>query len=166
MKRPEIRIIILSTIAIIICTALILTQRPKPKVEFVVFSPQQLGEIYCMAHAVYHEARGEPIAGQIAVAYVVKNRMKDKKYPNDACATVYQAKQFTDIKSTNPDVDSQAWDLAVKNAQKAYFGIVPDPTKGAKYYYAPKKVKTPKWAKYKQYAINIGNHKFFNLSKE
>ncbi len=44
----------------------------------------------CLAKAVYHEARGEPEAGQWAVAQVILNRVSHHKYPNTVCAVVYQ----------------------------------------------------------------------------
>jgi len=49
----------------------------------------------CLALAIYHEARGEPEAGQRAVATVILNRVKSPRYPSSVCAVVYQnAKQL------------------------------------------------------------------------
>ena len=45
-------------------------------------------EIYCMAEAIYFEARNQNLIGQIAVAIVVRNRMRDKRYPSTACDVV------------------------------------------------------------------------------
>ena len=44
----------------------------------------------CLANAVYFEARGEPVRGQMAVAQVVMNRVFSGFYPNDVCGVVYQ----------------------------------------------------------------------------
>jgi hypothetical protein len=44
----------------------------------------------CLADAVYFEARGEPLRGQMAVAQVVMNRVFSGFYPNDVCGVVYQ----------------------------------------------------------------------------
>jgi hypothetical protein len=44
----------------------------------------------CLADAVYFEARGEPLRGQMAVAQVVMNRVFSGYYPNDVCGVVYQ----------------------------------------------------------------------------
>ncbi len=44
----------------------------------------------CLANAIYFEARGEPLRGQIAVAQVVMNRVFSPYYPNDVCSVVYQ----------------------------------------------------------------------------
>ena len=44
----------------------------------------------CLANAIYFEARGEPVRGQIAVAQVVMNRVFSGYYPNNVCGVVYQ----------------------------------------------------------------------------
>ena len=38
-----------------------------------------------LAEALYFEARGEPIQGQLAVGEVVLNRVEDPRYPNSIC---------------------------------------------------------------------------------
>lgn len=48
-------------------------------------------EVYCLATNIYHEARGEPLDGQIAVASVTINRVQDRRWPNTICEVVYQA---------------------------------------------------------------------------
>lgn len=49
-------------------------------------------DLQCLAMNIYHEARGESLAGQVAVADVVLNRVDDRRYPNTICDVVYQAK--------------------------------------------------------------------------
>src|SRR6202035_861944 len=44
----------------------------------------------CLAEAVYFEARGEAVRGQIAVAQVVMNRAFSGYYPNTVCGVVFQ----------------------------------------------------------------------------
>jgi spore germination cell wall hydrolase CwlJ-like protein len=44
----------------------------------------------CLAEAIYFEARGEPVRGQIAVAQVVMNRVFSGYYPSTVCGVVYQ----------------------------------------------------------------------------
>ena len=71
----------------------------------------------CLANAVYFEARGEPVRGQIAVAQVVMNRVFSPFYPNGVCGVVYQnanrhlACQFTFACDGVPDVvtEPDAW---------------------------------------------------------
>src|SRR5882672_11161357 len=44
----------------------------------------------CLARNVYFEARGEPTAGQYAVAEVTMNRKASGRYPDTVCGVVYQ----------------------------------------------------------------------------
>ncbi len=44
----------------------------------------------CLATAIYHEARGEGIRGQFAVAEVVLNRVASRQFPGTICGVVYQ----------------------------------------------------------------------------
>jgi spore germination cell wall hydrolase CwlJ-like protein len=44
----------------------------------------------CLADAVYFEARGEPLRGQMAVAQVIMNRVFSGYYPSNVCGVVYQ----------------------------------------------------------------------------
>jgi len=44
----------------------------------------------CLARNVYFEARGEPVAGQYAVAEVTMNRRASGRYSNTVCGVVYQ----------------------------------------------------------------------------
>jgi N-acetylmuramoyl-L-alanine amidase len=46
--------------------------------------------LVCVAVAVYFESRGEPVAGQVAVAHVIRNRIEDPRYPDNACDVVKQ----------------------------------------------------------------------------
>lgn len=47
-------------------------------------------EWYCLSEALYFEARGESLRGQIAVAEVILNRVDSKRYPNTVCGVVQQ----------------------------------------------------------------------------
>ena len=44
----------------------------------------------CLAMALYHEARGEPIEGQVAVGNVILNRVDSKYHPDTVCGVVYK----------------------------------------------------------------------------
>lgn len=44
----------------------------------------------CLATAIYFESRGEPLAGQVAVAEVILNRVDDRRYPSNICAVTTQ----------------------------------------------------------------------------
>jgi spore germination cell wall hydrolase CwlJ-like protein len=64
-------------------------------------------EILCLAKNVYHESRGEPFKGRLAVAVVTINRTKSGKYPSSICGVVYQKNQFS---WTNMRVKITDWD--------------------------------------------------------
>lgn len=118
-------------------------------------------DIYCLSHAVYHEAGAEPIEGQIAVAHVVLNRVRDSRYPDSVCEVVYQPYQFTGLYRQNFKF---GWyqESAVEAALMAYTGLVEDPTGGAINYYAwsgPNALKQDPWPEMTVLA-DIGNHRF------
>src|SRR5204863_5752712 len=84
----------------------------------------------CLANAVYFEARGESVRGQIAVAQVIMNRAFSGYYPNDVCGVVYQnahrhlACQFTFACDGIPDVvnDEESWERAKRIARETLDG--------------------------------------------
>lgn len=49
----------------------------------------------CMAKNIYFEARNESRKGQMAIALVTLQRVKDPRYPNTVCGVVYDNKQFS-----------------------------------------------------------------------
>jgi N-acetylmuramoyl-L-alanine amidase len=105
--------------------------------------------LMCVAMAVYFEARGEPTAGQIAVAQVIRNRIEDPRYPDNACDVVKQGYywngvpirnkcQFSfycDGKSDDPK-NKQAWFNSLYIARLS--GFIPDITDGATHYHSTK----------------------------
>ena len=44
----------------------------------------------CLAGAIYFESKGEPLAGQLAVAEVIINRTKSGRFPTSICSVVTQ----------------------------------------------------------------------------
>ena len=47
----------------------------------------------CLALNIFFEARNQSLEGQLAVADVVFNRVRDPRYPDNVCDVVYQAKR-------------------------------------------------------------------------
>ena len=84
----------------------------------------------CLANAIYFEARGEPVRGQMAVAQVVLNRVFSGYYPNSVCGVVYQNAQrhlrcqFTFACDGIPDriTEPAAWERARTIAADALDG--------------------------------------------
>ena len=101
-------------------------------------------DIECLALNVYFEARGEPFIGKIAVAHVVLNRMRDRRFPASACMVVQQGNdrvrhncQFSwwcDGKSDRPR-HRTAWATSLAVAKEVYWGFAEDPTRGALWYH-------------------------------
>lgn len=92
----------------------------------------------CLALNIYYEARGESIAGQIAVTQVVLNRVYSNKFPNNICDVIQQKNQFSwfwDGKSDMPK-DHSAWVKSVEIAHLVYYLPLGDITRGALYYHA------------------------------
>jgi spore germination cell wall hydrolase CwlJ-like protein len=55
-------------------------------------------DLACLAGTIYFEAKGEPLAGQLAVANVVINRMNSGRFPRSICSVVTQRGQFSFIR--------------------------------------------------------------------
>lgn len=78
----------------------------------------------CLAMNVYHEARDQSLAGQVAVAQVTMNRVAHPDYPDDVCAVVQDHKQFSWFWDGKGDVpqEEQAWERAQMVAQGVLAG--------------------------------------------
>ncbi len=58
-------------------------------------------DVEALARIVYWEARGESVKGQIAVANVILNRVRDNRWPDTVQSVISQKAQFTPYKSKN-----------------------------------------------------------------
>ncbi len=54
-------------------------------------------EMTLLAAIIYCEARGEPYEGQLAVGYVVLNRVRSSLFPNTLAGVIYENKQFSPV---------------------------------------------------------------------
>lgn len=62
-------------------------------------APDVLSEdLRCLAGAIYFEAKGESLTGQLAVAQVVLNRTHSGRFPTSICSVVMQAGQFSFVR--------------------------------------------------------------------
>ena len=99
----------------------------------------------CLALNIYHEARGEPLDGRVAVAQVVMNRVGDPDFPGQVCEVVRQGGErfrdrcqfswWCDGRGDRPD-DLAAWTGSKDLARRILAGSVDDPTGGALWYHA------------------------------
>lgn len=128
-------------------------------------------EVRCLALNIYFEARSEPLAGQIAVAHVVLNRVAARAFPATICDVVQQGGEvrrnrcqfswWCDGRSDQPR-EARAWSHSVKLAQLIYYGTLEDPTEGAKWYHTS--YVRPSWRKALTPARVIGQHIFYQES--
>ena len=122
----------------------------------------------CLAEAIYFEARGEAVRGQIAVAQVVLNRAFSGKYPDTVCGVVYQNKhrhlacQFTFACDNNPDVvrEPDMWDRAKKIAKAMLDGQLWLPEVGKSTHYHAYWVR-PSWVSEMKKMYKTGVHTFY-----
>ena len=128
-------------------------------------------ELRCLALTVYHESRGEPDSGKLAVAYVVLNRTRDMRFPREICDVVYQSSadgrggcEFSwtcDARSDQP-TNLASWQDSVRIARLAYWRHALDPTNGAMWYHAD--YVEPKWAATLSVPQEIGQHLFYRAN--
>ena len=116
----------------------------------------------CLATAVYFEARGESLEGQLAVARVVMNRAASGRYPPDWCSVVKQPAQFSFVRRgefPQADTSSDAWRKAEAVAQLAAANIVPSVENDVLWYHAT--YVAPSWGRRLNLAERIGTHIFY-----
>ncbi|HET9816998.1 MAG TPA: cell wall hydrolase [Xanthobacteraceae bacterium] len=122
----------------------------------------------CLAEAVYFEARGEAVRGQIAVAQVVMNRAFSGFYPNTVCGVVYQNKhrhyacQFTFACDNVADVvrEPDMWDRAKKIAKAMLDGQLWLPEVAKSTHYHAYWVR-PSWVNEMKKMYKFGVHTFY-----
>jgi hypothetical protein len=122
----------------------------------------------CLAEAVYFEARGEAVRGQIAVAQVVLNRAFSGKYPETVCGVVYQNKhrhlacQFTFACDNNKDVirEPDMWERAQKIAKAMLDGQLWLPEVDRSTHYHAYWVR-PSWVSEMKKMYKTGVHTFY-----
>lgn len=112
-------------------------------------------DLNLLAKIVYAEARGEVYAGQVAIAAVVLNRMRNSSFPNSISGVIYQPGAFTAVSDGQINLTPNS--TAKKAAQDALNGW--DPTYGSIYYFNPETA-TSAWIWSRPYVITIGKHRF------
>jgi N-acetylmuramoyl-L-alanine amidase len=114
----------------------------------------------CLAGAVYFEAKGEPLRGQLSVAEVILNRMRSGRFPRSACGVVKQRGQFSFVRGGRiPTVAraSLAWKRAVAIAHIAREGLADGGAPRALFFHA--RYVSPRWKLTRVAAV--GNHIFY-----
>jgi hypothetical protein len=121
----------------------------------------------CLAEALYFEARGESLAGVVAVAEVILNRVDSGDYPNSVCGVVQQGGtglyncQFTYRCDGLSDsiLEREAWRAVGQVASYMLNGAPRTLTGGATHYHTL--AVSPSWANRFPRTATIGYHHFY-----
>lgn len=127
----------------------------------------------CLTQAIYHEARGESIDGQWAVANVIVNRALSGKFPSTLCGVVYQNAQkgfhrcqFTFACDGNTDAPKErgAWVRSQGIAAQVYAEYaqgekIPTLPRSALFYHTTSV--RPSWSNTYTQVAQIGSHLFY-----
>lgn len=133
--------------------------------ELVTMLPEEADlsdELKCLAQAVYWEARGEDLDGQLAVAQVIINRTENHRFPGNYCGVVTQRSQFSFVRSGRiPDVrtGTRAWYRAKAIARIAHDELWDSEVGDALYFHA-RRVR-PSWSHTKLARGTIDSHIFY-----
>lgn len=117
-------------------------------------------ELHCLAGAIYFEAKGESLPGQLAVGRVIVARSKSGRFPTSYCGVVYQPSQFSFVRGRSmPGINksSRSWREAVAIAQIADAGSWRSPVEGALFFHA--KHVAPRWRLTRM--ARVDNHIFY-----
>lgn len=114
------------------------------------------------------EARGEGPDGELAVAFVLLNRLKLAKWGSTLASVALAKKQFScwnegdpnrhtiaELKTDDPVI------LAARTALDRASSGVSDPTHGATHYYAVTLPEAPDWANSGTFLVQIGKQRFY-----
>lgn len=112
-------------------------------------------DIQLMANAVHGESRGEPYLGQVAVAAVILNRMKNARFPKTPAGVIFQPGAFTAV------ADGQIFLTPNATSKRAVLDAIHgwDPTGGCIYYFNPRTA-TNRWIWSRPQITTIGKHIF------
>lgn len=116
-------------------------------------------ELNCLAVGVYYESKGEPLAGQLAVAEVILNRTTSGRFPRSVCSVIKQRGQFSFVRGgqlPTPPANAQ-WRKALAVAQVAQKDLWDSPVTNALYFHA--RYVSPGWKRAR--VGTVGNHIFY-----
>ena len=129
--------------------------------------PKSNKQMSCLAEALYFEARGEPIKGQLAVGEVILNRVEDARYPSSICKVINQgtgrrfACQFTytcdgKLETVN---ERKPYEMALKIAKILMTTHDKKLTRGSTHYHS--NYVNPRWSKKFERVVKFGRHIFY-----
>jgi spore germination cell wall hydrolase CwlJ-like protein len=129
--------------------------------------PNTDAQLACLATAIYFESRGEPLAGQVAVAEVILNRVDSRAYPNTVCGVTNQGAgsgrgcQFSYACDGRSDAMTNAGPRAraEKLAGIMLAGRPRSVTDGATHFHST--AVRPSWSRTLTQTASIGHHRFY-----
>lgn len=115
----------------------------------------------CLAASVYYEAKGEPLAGQLAVAETIMNRAASGRFPASLCGVVRQPGQFSFVRSGQVPAprECKEWRQAVAIARIAQASMWRTVAPAALYFHAARV--QPRWGGDAKRIAQLGNHVFY-----
>lgn len=129
-----------------------------------------LGELELLTALIVGEADAEPLIGKFAVAWVVKNRVNDRRWPAEWKDVMLQDQQFSCFLPKylrpailKPDWGSMYWRECRLAAMGVYFGYTRDLTYGATHYHARWMNPFPAWSNDDAITLSVGEHIFYKL---
>ena len=138
-------------------------ERNRPLSELVAESTTldaRDAQAQCLASAVYWESKGEPLAGQLAVAEVIINRAASGRFAPTLCGVITQRSQFSFVRGGRipaPPRTAAAWRTAVAIAHIALDDKADSPVSTALFFHA--NYVSPRWRLRRLAAV--GNHIFY-----
>ena len=126
-------------------------------------------DIDALWRTVWGEARGEVLAGKLAVAHVILNRVRLRSWMGRTVAGVCRKpRQFSCWNEGDPnrakilavEPGHRVFDTCLRIARRAVSGCIDDMTKGATHYHT--KHVTPPWSRGKPVSFELGRHEFYN----
>jgi len=117
-------------------------------------------DMECLAGAIYFESKGEPLAGQLAVAHVIRNRAASGRFASTVCGVIHQRGQFSFVRGGSfPPIarSSRAWTEAVGVAHVAANDLWASPVERALFFHARRV--SPGWRLAR--VGTVGNHVFY-----
>ncbi len=132
-------------------------------ISFVDYGHESAEEM-CLAKAVYFEARGESLEGQLAVAQVVLNRAASGVYPPTVCGVVTQRAQFSFVHDgimPAADTTSEVWHKALAIADIAMKHLATSSIASNVLWYHATYV-DPAWGRQHVRVAQIGMHIFYS----
>jgi len=133
-----------------------------------------------LARAIFGEGRSLPDEGKIAIAWSIRNRVDDKRWPDNYHDVILQKSQYSAFRKIDPNweyvinpfykINSKqlaAWKRCYEIAGLVMSGKIKDPTGGVNHYFSDY-IDYPSWTKSKnaKFIMKIGNTLFYNLKKE